>query len=568
MRTSVKWIVAFSVATNLLLLVPPLYMLQLYDRVLSTRSVETLFYITLIALAAMALFAAAEAVRSRLAQAAAASFAARTGERLFAALSRARRDEAEDGAAVMRDFDTVRTFLASRTFLAVFDLPFAPVFLLALALLHPVIGLIALGGSALLALAAWAARRATLADETRAAARDRAVASFGQTTLARAGEMRALGLFASLRARWSALLVQAVNGRSDAVVAASFHDGVGKFVRKALQIVIMGAAAWLAVRGDISGGVIFAASMLTARALAPVEALITGYDALTGARAAFRRVESAAGTADAIEPPAPVALRGRLELDRIRLVRGERVLLDDVTVSVEPGRALCVSGASGAGKTLLARIASGALEPDGGTVRVDGHPRAQWPDGQWAAGVGTVPQDVVLFPGTVAENISRFDPTLGGTDANRQLMAAAEVSGALDVVRRLPEGFASALGGGELDLSAGERALIALARALYSKPRLLILDEPLAHLDAAGAERLLETLGSARRHGCAILVMSNDPRLRLFADEVVELRDGLCVAAPERRVIAAPALAPSDADLAPSGTDLAPSGADLQGEPA
>lgn len=547
MKTSVKWIAAFSVVTNLLLLVPPLYMLQLYDRVLSTRSVETLFYITLIALAAMALFAAAETVRSRLAQAAAARFAADIGERLFASLSRADRTEG-DPAALMRDFDKVRAFLASRIFLSVFDLPFAPVFLVALALLHPLIGLVALAGCCLLAASAWAARRATRAEAAACAERENAAATFGQTTLARAGEMRALGLFDSLRARWSALMVEAVNARSDAVTAASFHEGLGKFVRKALQIVIMGSAAWLVVAGDITGGVIFAASMLTGRALAPVEALITGYDTMQGARAAHARVVAAARDVDVAPPPAPERMAGRLDLEHVRYEAGSRVLLDDVTLEVEPGRALCVSGPSGSGKSLVARIAAGAIEPTSGSVSVDRHPRAQWPDAVWAAGVATMPQDVVLFPGTVAENISRFSAGAStGARDERKLMAAAEVSGALAVVRTLPDGFATRLGPGGTELSSGERALVALARALYSHPRLLILDEPFAHLDGEGERRLLETLDAARRHGCAILVVSNDERLQSFADRTIRLERGR--RARSRRKVAAPSIAPDIATL-------------------
>ena len=566
MKRSVKWIAAFSVVTNILLLVPPLYMLQLYDRVLSTRSLETLLYISLIALGAMALFAAADALRARLAQAAAARFAADTGERLFASLSTARADAGGDPAGLMRDFDRVRAFLGSRTYLSVFDLPFAPIFILALALLHPVIGLIALVGCVALAAAAWAARRATRREAQACAERERASAMFGQTTLARSGEMRALGLFDSLRARWATLMSGSVNARSEAVVSSSFHEAAAKFIRKALQIVIMGSAAWLVVTGHITGGAIFAASMLTGRALSPVEAIISGFDAIKDARAAHARVVAAAAGAptEAGTPLAPAAMHGALTLDRVRHEANGRLLLDGITLAVGPGEAVCIAGPSGAGKSLVLRAAAGAIEPTSGDVLVDRHPRAQWPEAQWASGVGYLPQDVVLFPGTVAENIARFDARLdpaspGRAEAKRALMAAAEVSGALAIVQRLPDGFDTRLGpGGDAELSSGERALVALARALYARPRLLILDEPFAHLDASGERTLMRTLDSARRHGCASLIASNSKRLRSFSDRVVRLEAGVMRDEPtaaSKRIarVEAPPLAPREGDLQETG---------------
>jgi len=522
---SFKWLAIFSVATNLLLLVPPIYMLQLYDRVLSSGSHETLFYISLIALAAMALFGIAEAVRNILAQMASARFAAQVDERLFSSLTTM--GAAGSASKRARDFDTVRNFLASRSFIALFDLPFTPVFIVVMALLHPLLGLLAVFGCVALATIAYFNRKATQKSLKSDQQKAGAYSGFAQSVVGRADEMRALGLLDSVQRRRSTLLADAVNSRSDTTSQNAVYFGLSRFIRKALQIIIMGTGAWLVLRGSATGGVIFAASMLTGRAFQPIEQLIGSWDRIAGTRAALTRIDgvlaAAAGEQQAILLPQP---SGHITVEELSHATedasGGRLVLSGISFHLPAGKILAVTGASGSGKSTLLKLMSGAFPLSAGLVRLDGAALPQWPREQWADNVGYMPQDAVLFPGTVLDNITRFSDHL----SDEKLYRCVERAGIHGMITALPNGYRTVIGPDRFQPSSSQRNLLAFARALYSDPRVLILDEPNTSFDAGTENRLLRTLDEARRSGRTVIVASKQRPLIEFADLVLELNDG------------------------------------------
>ncbi|MGI9355347.1 MAG: type I secretion system permease/ATPase [Rhizobiaceae bacterium] len=522
---SFRWLAVFSVATNLLLLVPPIYMLQLYDRVLSSGSHETLIYISLIALIAMALFGIAEAVRNILAQMASARFAAQVDERLFSGLTTVQTTGKAGKAA--RDFDTVRSFLASRSFIALFDLPFTPVFIAVMALLHPLIGLFAIFGCIALATVAYLNRKATQNSEKNDQRKAGTYTGFAQSVVGRADELRALGLLGSVQRRRSTLLADAVNSRTDTTSANAVYYGLSRFIRKALQIIIMGTGAWLVLQGRATGGVIFAASMLTGRALQPIEQLIASWDSIANVRAALARIDGIlAGTVGKEQPIPLPEPAGDITVDGLSHATEDasngRPLLSGISFHLPAGQVLAVTGASGSGKSTLLKLLAGALLPSAGVVKLDGAALAQWHLEQWADNVGYMPQDAVLFPGTVLDNITRFSNEL----SDEKLYRCVERSGIHRMITALPNGYRTAIGPDRFQPSSSQRNQLAFARALYSDPRVLILDEPNTSFDAGMEKHLLQTLDEARQNGRTVVIASKQRRFIDFADLALELKDG------------------------------------------
>ena len=284
-RLPLKWIAIFSIATNLLMVVPPLHMLQIYDRVLTSNSMETLIYLSLIAVAAMVLFGAAEAVRGKLAQRAAARYTVDLSDPLFKRLS-TNVDGARGSSQILRDFNSVRGFLASRSLTGLFDLPFVPLFILLMFLLHWVLGAVTLVGAFALVGIAWLNKSMTAQNTSESKQSDMEALTFAQTVFMRAEDIRAMGLLPAVTQRWGQRMAEALQKGDVAAGQSSAFYGISKSVRKILQVFIMATGAYLVIIGEVSGGVIFAASMISGRALAPVEQVIGGWDRIAHARTA------------------------------------------------------------------------------------------------------------------------------------------------------------------------------------------------------------------------------------------------------------------------------------------
>lgn len=531
---------AFSLFVNLLFLAPAIYMLQVYDRVVATGGKSTLIYITLALAIALLALAGLDGIRSRLLVRASARLdSILSAQILRRMIGRGGRDQGQ----AMRDFDTVRQALSSPAAAGVFDAPFAPIFITVCFLLHFWIGVLAVASVALLFALAWRNQGKTRREieiGTRALAMAQAS---DQAAAMHAQAVRALGMSEGLARRHLAQRALGVGKLADAQFAGARYTAVSKFIRLFVQSAALGLGALLAIAGEISAGGIIAGSILLGRALQPVDALIGGWTTLSGALAAWERlIETfrAPSEADRIRTALP-APEGRVEAEQIG-VRGAGggAILYGVSLKVEPGELLGIVGPSGSGKTTLAKVVAGAIEPDAGVVRIDGAKRSDWDPERLGRHIGYLPQDPSLFEGTIKDNISRFDSWSGGnpetTDA--AVIAAARLAGVHDVILSLPQGYDTPLGPLGEGLSAGQAQRIALARALYGDPSVLILDEPNAFLDPQGEAALLRAVAAARARKAAVLMIAHRRAVLGNADRLLVLEGGRAkMAGPAKDVV-------------------------------
>jgi len=515
----------FSFCINLLFLGSPLYMLQVYDRVLASGSRDTLVMLTVALVLALATMAALDAIRASVLVRCGVGFDARLSARLMTALiDRGARSGGARQAELLRDLDQVRQFLAGVAVLAIFDLPWMPIYVAVLCLLHPVLGLIALAGG--LGLLVLAALNELVTGPPLRRANEAALRSYGVTdaALRNAEVIQAMGMQAGLLARWQRdrsdmLSSQAVANDRNATVSA-----LTKFTRLLLQSLILGAGAWLALDRAVSPGVIFAGSLLMGRALAPIEQLVGAWKQLVGARQAYRRVRGLL----IAEPERRIGMalprpQGRLSVERLVYAPpgAERPLLKGISFELAAGQGLGLIGPTASGKSTLARLLVGAWQPTLGHVRLDGAEISDWNRADVGRQVGYLPQDIELFAGTVRDNIARF------TDAApADIVAAARQAGIHEMILRLPNGYETEIGEGGAALSGGQRQRIALARALLGGPRLLVLDEPNAYLDADGELALTRTLDELKAAGTTLVVIAHRPAVLATVDQLLVLRDG------------------------------------------
>lgn len=517
----------FSVFLALIQLAMPLYTMQVYDRVLGSRSVETLVALSLLALGCFAVFGLVEAIRGRLTQAMG-HLAARTltMDALEASMGGLLRGGGSRPAQVLRDVNELRQFLSGPSITAPLDAALSLVFLLFLTLIHPLYGLVCGGSILVLVAVSLLGRMLTMPG---AAEANRALCRHGADVEAASHSVEAvaaMGMMGNLRRRWQAVqddhlrLVNESAGRAQSV--ASF----AKVCRMTAQVAILAAGTMLVLDRQVSPGSMLAASILMGRALAPFEQLIDSWRSWSSARESHRRLCSlftAEGTPDADAAPLPRP-RGHLLLDRVTYVPpgADRPTLRNLSFSVEPGEAVGIVGPSAAGKSTLARLLVGVLEPTHGGVYLDGHNVWRWHRDDCGRHVGYLPQGVSLLGGTVEDSIARLgepDPAL--------VTAAARRAGVHEMIGRLPDGYRTEIGEGGGLLSGGQRQRIALARALYGDPRLIVLDEPNANLDQAGEAALLRAIAEAKASGAAVVVIAHRPSVLNAVDRIVVLRDGM-----------------------------------------
>jgi len=512
--------VGFSFVINLALLAPSLYMLQVFDRVLSTRSVETLAMLSLIAAVALALMLALDVVRARLLALAGLLFEDRVGAR---ALRRVLDAPAGASPDAMRDVGLLRAALSGPAIVALFDAPWMLVYVGVIFAIDSLLGTLALASAGVLVLLAWINERATRAGVDEALARSREAARFVDGVLRNAEAVRALGMAPAIVGRWRAA-ARALHERQLRTqrVAGAVASSTRCF-RQAVQVAMMGVAAWLVIQQKATPGVMVAVTIILGRALAPVEMLIGQWKPLAEARAALRRLDAVLApeaTARFEALPAPggaIALRGLA----YAAPGTRRPLLHGIDLEIAPGELLAVVGASGAGKSTLARLVAGVVPATAGSVRLDGADIAQWEPARLGAHLGYLPQDIALLPGTIAENIGRF-----GTAREDDVVDAARRAHAHELILGLPEGYMTPVGEAGRLLSGGQRQRVALARALFGRPRIVVLDEPNAYLDTAGEQALAQTLAGLREAGVTVLLVTQRTQALALADRIVVLRDG------------------------------------------
>jgi ATP-binding cassette subfamily C protein len=437
-----------------------------------------------------------------------------------------------ESGQVMREFDQLRGALSGQAATAIFDTPWTPIYLVVAFMIHPVLGLLVLGGGALLVgLALAHARRSKPAEDEARAAKSRAYAS-QEATFRRAEVVRAMGMRTAMIRRHLADRGDGLDATTAAQASDNRYNAIVKFTRMFMQSLALGVGGWLAVAGQISMGAIIAASVLLSRGLQPVEQLVRLWPAIVQGRQAM---QSLAALFDQTEADAAPRMRlpdptGRLTLDRIvvRSPDGSALLLKNIAFAMAPGEICGIIGASGAGKTTLARVAAGAVVPDLGEVRIDDANARDWDAEALAQHIGYLPQDSALLPGTVAENISRFACDRGEDreSVDARTIAAAEIAGVHKLILGLPAGYETRIGDGAHQLSAGQAQRIALARALYGDPVIIVLDEPNSALDAEGEAALIRAVAALRARRAAILIVAHRPQVLANADRLLVLGAG------------------------------------------
>ncbi len=521
-------LVIFSAIINILYLTGSIYMMQVYDRVLSSRSISTLTAISLIALLAFAIQGLLDAVRGRMLARVALRFDELVAPEVFKAMdAKASRRQGADlsNQAPVRDLDQVRAFLSGSAPIAVFDMPFLPIFLAGAFFLHPWLGWLTIFGAAVIALIAIATDRASRMPAARLAESSNQRHRVAETVSRGGGVLSVLGLEPFFRRQFvDRCLANSAHAMAATDIGATYGAGA-KLFRQVLQSAALGLGAYLAIQGEMSAGAIIAASIMTSRALAPIEMAVANLKTFAGARIAYRNLKEI--VSHGVEVERPLALprpEKSLTVEQIVVaVPGEnRVLLGGVSLALNAGDALGVIGAAGSGKTTLVQTILGLKALASGSIRLDGAEIAQY-GAALADHVGYLPQDVELFDGTIADNIGRFENPAD----DEKIVAAAKAAGAHEMILSLPQGYNTRVGSGGIPLSGGQRQRVGLARALFREPFLLILDEPNSNLDAEGDAALnAAVLAVRQRNGIAILV-THRPSALATVNLVAVLRQGM-----------------------------------------
>lgn len=529
LRRSFVQAALFSAAINLLMLTGPLYMLQIYDRVMASGSVATLMGLFVIVVVLYGFLGVYEFMRSRILSRAAYRFDQLTGEVAFQHQLQGTENSSANAGNPLRDIEIIRSFLSGPAIRGLFDVPWIPIFLIAVFLIHPWLGYLTLAGAAVVAGAAVLNQWLTRDSVARAAGLEMHERSFVEQSRRSSDMIRALGMRTAISGRWQAMhstnLAQGQTGgdRSDGFAAFS------RTFRMLLQSMLLTGGAYLALNQQISAGMIVGVSILAGRALAPVDQVIGQWRGIGRALEAHKRLQAALDEAAPQKPrvtlPDPV---GAISLSGVtKLIPGgartDRVrILDQVSFELEPGDVLGVIGNSAAGKSSLAKVLVGIWKPDAGEVRLDGATLDQWAPDALGRRIGYLPQHVEMLPGTIAENIARFDPKAD----EDQIFMAARAAAVHDLILGLPDGYATRIGTADQPLSGGQVQRIGLARAVYLLPKLVVLDEPNAHLDAQGDESLTGTIRFLRKMGSTVVVMAHRPSVIAEASKVLILHKG------------------------------------------
>jgi ATP-binding cassette, subfamily C, bacterial PrsD len=525
-------IAVFSGVVNVLMLSGSIYMLQVYDRVIPSRNVATLIGLSLMVLTAYLMQGYFDALRSRMLCRVATLFDAGLQEHIHTALATLPLRGAKPMLMQqpLRDLDQIRAFMSSMGPTAFLDMPWIPIFLIALFLFHPLIGFTALGGT--VAIIAMTLLSERLSRGAAKAAMDLSAQRqvLADATQRNAEVIRALGMLDRFTARWSRAnerYLQENIRASD--VSANLGSGA-KVLRYVLQSGMLGLGAYLVVVDKASGGVMIASSIMMGRALAPVEVALGTWKQLIAARQGVKRLrEICKATAPPAAPPVELPRPSReLSVQNLSVAAPgmDRPIVTNVSFALSAGMGLALLGASASGKTSLSKALVGIWPVLSGVVRLDGGALDQWRNGDLGRYVGYLPQDVALFDGTVAENICRFDEAA----ASEAILKAARIAGVHDMILRLPEGYATRIGAGGMSLSAGQRQRIGLARAVFGDPFLVVLDEPNANLDTEGEQALTRAIQILRANKSIVIVISHRPSALTALDMALVLYDGKAIA--------------------------------------
>lgn len=530
---------AFSFVINMLMLMPAIYMLQVYDRVLVSRNSVTLVMLTVMALGLFILMSLLEFVRSRVLVRVGTQLDVMLASRVFtAAFERNLLRQGGSPSQALSDLTSVRQFLAGNGIFAFFDAPWTPIFLLVAAILHPLIGLFCLVGAIILFALAWLNEMVTRKPLAEAMTHAMGAGQYANNNLRNAEVIESMGMLGNIHKRWQERQQKFLALQSLASDRAGVVMAISRFVRIAMQSLVLGLGAWLTLDNVVTGGAMIAGSILMGRALAPVDQVIGVWKQWISARAAYYRLNEMLNAfpaqKDKLPLPAPL---GELLVENVSAAPpgAKQIILKNLAFRINKGDVVGIIGPSAAGKSSLARLLVGVWRPQAGHVRLDGVDVATWDKRQLGPYIGYLPQDVELFEGTIAENIARFGELKGDL-----VVAAAQMAGVHDMILHLPEGYDTPIGVDGSALSGGQKQRIALARALYGNPMLIVLDEPNSNLDDTGEAALIQAILALKALGRTVVVIGHRPSTFAAMDKLLVLRDGVVAAyGPRDEVLAA-----------------------------
>ena len=517
----------FSFVINLLLLAQPIYMLQVYDRVLPSSSLNTLLFLTVIIFVALMVLGLLDVFRQMYATRLGAKFEASLGTSAFLATTNGPRAELGD-TQPLRDLGSVRNFISSRVLQSLFDLPFVPLFLLMLLFIHPYVFILTIAGVVVVALIAYFNQRSVAASGKQAAETSMRSMAAAQAFAQSAETIRSMGMMRNVIGLWGKAEAQTLSALDENLGSNAWYGGLSRTVRQFLQIAIMGLGAWLVLEGKMTAGMIFATSMISGRALQPIDQLIGGWRVIFDAKLAWDRLKESIKISEQVlapktDLPAP---NGQIEAENLIYYAPSRKagepLIKRVNFVIPAGSSVGLIGPSGAGKSTLARLLCGAIEPTQGNVRIDKADIRQWDRDKLGKHIGYLAQSADMLPGTIAQNISRFMPDAKSED----IVAAAQKAHVHDMILGFPGGYEAILGPTGMTLSGGQRQRIGLSRAFFGSPKLLILDEPNSNLDADGDVALERAVLQAKAEGITVVMVTQRKTSADKLDNLMIVRNG------------------------------------------
>jgi ATP-binding cassette subfamily C protein/ATP-binding cassette subfamily C exporter for protease/lipase/ATP-binding cassette subfamily C protein EexD len=514
----------FSLAINLLMLVSPIYMLQVYDRVLTTGRVETLLMLTLIATIALVVMCALDALRTSITIRVGCWLNEQLGPAYLACAVRGRLQGDLSGAEPLRDISQIQTFIATQGLTAFFDAPWVPIFVALIWILHPMLGLVAISSAVVLFVLSAVNELATRKANQTANRKQTEAMLLADATIRNAEIVQAMHILPAMVNRWAAVNGTVIDGLRRSGDVGGLVLATTKFVRFFVQVAILGVGAWLVVNSQLTAGAMIAGSILLGRALAPVELAISVWRNFNATRFSYDRLKKTIG-----DYPAPLqrtrlpAPQGKVVVDAVSYLTPNtaQLILSQVSCAVEPGEALAVIGPSGAGKSTLCRLMVGLAIPNVGEIRLDGSPIHHWDPAQFGQHLGFLPQDVELFAGSVRDNIARMQSV-----DDEAVVRAATLACAHEMIQHLPQGYDTRVGDGGVRLSGGQRQRVGLARAVFGSPRFIVLDEPNANLDQAGEAALTEAIFELKQVGVALVIVGHRPSTLSAVDKILFLKEG------------------------------------------
>jgi ATP-binding cassette subfamily C protein len=520
-----------SAVLNVLVLGGSIFMMLVYDTVLPSRSVPTLGGLLVMLVVVYLFQGVLDVIRGRMLTQIGATVDRGMGARIHQLIGKMalRIRTPGDGLQPVRDLDSVRSFLSGAGPSALIDLPWMFFFILILFLMHFWLGMTVLIGALILIAITFATERLTKEPSKRATLLNAQRQAVAEATRRHAEVVQAMGMGDRLQRTWVQMSDQSLAAQQNLTNVAGTLGGTSKILRMLLQSLVLAVGALLVINGQATGGIIFASAILAARALAPVEVAIANWRGFVAARQSWARLKELLGQMpdDEVQHilPAPTST---LSVEALSLAPpgANRLTVDGVTFAAKAGEAIAVIGPSGSGKSTLVRGICGIWRPVRGSVRLDGAALDQWSERDLGQHIGYLPQNVELLDGTVAQNIARFDPAA----PSEAITSAAKLAGVHDLIVRLPDGYETEVGADGSSLSAGQRQRIALARALYGDPFLIVLDEPNSNLDSEGETALAEAVNTARKRGAIVVLVAHRQSILAVVGSILYMRDGRALA--------------------------------------